>query len=219
MTEPLSPAALLARLAAMTGPGRRLVALAGPPGSGKSTLAAQLVARLNGDGNGDGAPRAAILAMDGYHYDDGLLAARGLLARKGAPETFDTGGLAAMLARLRADAEDEIAVPVFDRTIEIARAGAAVVPRAARLVLVEGNYVLLDREPWRGLAASFDLSVLLAVPEPVLRTRLARRWRGLGLSPEAIRARVEGNDLPNGRALLAASRAPDFVVDATLPLD
>ena len=88
---------------------RLLVAIAGAPGSGKSTIAGQLARRLN-----DGVPgTATVLPMDGFHYDDGLLDALGRRARKGAPDTFDVAGLRHLLGRLRANAEDAIAVPVF----------------------------------------------------------------------------------------------------------
>ncbi len=116
---------LVAALAERDGPGRRIVAIAGPPGGGKSTVADALVERLEAARPGE----AAVLPMDGYHYDDGVLRARGRRARKGAPDTFDVGGLRQMLARLKRDDEDEVAVPVFDRAIEIARAGARLIPR------------------------------------------------------------------------------------------
>lgn len=86
--------------------------------------------------------------MDGYHYDDMLLDRLGRRARKGAPDTFDVGGYAHMLKRLRENAEEAVAVPVFDRDIEIARAGARLVPRSARIIVTEGNYLLLRDEPW-----------------------------------------------------------------------
>jgi pantothenate kinase len=193
---------LLARLAPLVaGPERRLAAVAGPPGSGKSTLAEAAVARFAG---------AALLPMDGFHYDDAVLQARGRLPRKGAPETFDVGGLAALMARLRADAEDEVAVPVFDRALEISRAGARIIPRAARLVLVEGNWLLLDRPPWTGLRRFFDLTVMLDCPEAALRERLAARWAAL--PPEQAAAKLEGNDLPNARLALQASAPADLTL-------
>ncbi|MFK8250476.1 nucleoside/nucleotide kinase family protein [Ancylobacter terrae] len=182
---------------------RTLVAIAGAPGSGKSTLAEALAARL---------PDAAVLPMDGYHLDDGVLAGRGLLARKGAPETFDVGGLAHMIARLRANEEAEIAVPVFDREIEIARAGARLIPRSVRTLVVEGNYLLLDEAPWAELRARFDLTVMVEVAEPELRRRLIARWRGLALPEDEVVRKVEGNDLPNGRRLRERSAPADVVI-------
>lgn len=197
---------LYQRLAALPRGRRTLVALAGAPASGKSALAAALEARLNAAAPG----RAATLGMDGFHYDDAVLRARGRLARKGAPDTFDVGGLVATLTRLRENAEDEIAVPVFDRALEIARAGARIIPRSAEIMLVEGNYLLLDAPPWDRLAPRFDLTALLEVPEEIRRARLAARWAGRA-EPE-IRAKLEENDLPNGRLVMARSRSADLIL-------
>jgi len=193
---------------------RHLVALAGPPGAGKSTLVDFLLAGVNSDQPG----RAAILAMDGYHFDDRILSARGTLARKGAPDTFDVGGLAAMLDRLRANTEDEIAVPIFDRSIETARAGAAVIPRTAEIVLVEGNYLLLDQMPWSGLASRFDMRLMIHVPQDVLQHRLEARWRGLGLPEAETLAKVQGNDLPNGIFVQDHSVDADALIVGTADL-
>lgn len=184
---------------------RSITAIAGPPGSGKSTLAERLEAALNELEPGS----AAVLPMDGYHYDDRVLEARGLRPIKGAPETFDVGGFAAMLERLRRNDEAEIAVPVFDRSIEIARAGARLIPARVRHLLVEGNYLLLDEGLWRNLRSRYDTTVLLVEPEETLRTRLEARWAGL--SPEARSAKIDGNDLPNARRVLKTSLAPDFL--------
>src|SRR5580693_1119176 len=95
--------------------------------------------------------------MDGYHYDDPVLIERGLRACKGSPDTFDVFGLLHMLDRLKHNQEDEIAVPVFDRDLEISRAGARLISRSVRALIVEGNYLLLDQYPWSGLHAMFDI--------------------------------------------------------------
>jgi pantothenate kinase len=183
-----------------------LVAIAGAPGSGKSTVAAKLEALLNAD-----APRtAAILPMDGFHYDDILLNALDRRARKGAPDTFDVGGLRHILQRLRNNDETTVAVPVFDRDIEIARAGARLIENSVRIVLVEGNYLLLREPPWNTLRPVFDVTVLVSVDENELRKRLTARWRGYGLPAAEIRRRVEENDLPNGRVVASVSIEPDY---------
>ena len=189
---------------------RVVVAIAGAPGSGKSTLAERWVSRLNEATPGT----AALLPMDGYHYDDSILVERGLRARKGAPETFDVLGLLHMLDRLKRNQEDEIAVPVFDRDLEISRAGARLIPRAIRALIVEGNYLLLDQHPWSGLHAMFDLTVVVEASEDILMQRLVDRWRGYGLSPAEIEAKVEGNDLPNGRYIMSKSKPADFLLRA-----
>jgi pantothenate kinase len=181
---------------------RFVVAIAGPPGSGKSTLAEGLAEVL---------PDSAVIAMDGFHFDDAVLARRGLGARKGAPETFDFGGFAVLLKRLRAG-EPDIAIPVFDRTIELSRAGAGIVAAEARFILVEGNYLLLDEPPWLGLAESFDFTVFLDVPRAELEERLLARWSEHGRSEEEARAWVASNDMPNVDRVLARRRAPDLAI-------
>jgi pantothenate kinase len=185
---------------------RFLVAIAGPPGAGKSTVSDALRAAREAAAPG----RAALVPRDGFHYDDAVLEARGLLARKGAPETFDVDGFAAMLARIRAGGR-EVAVPVFDRNLELSRAGARIVGPEAGIVVVEGNYLLLDEAPWRDLAGSFDFTVFLDVPEAELRRRLVERWLGYGFDPAAARLKAEGNDLANAARVLRARRTPDLV--------
>ena len=190
-------------------PGARVIcAVAGAPGSGKSTLAEAVVASLEAREAGC----AALLPMDGFHYDDLYLVPAGLRARKGAPETFDVGGLCHLLLRLRARDEEAVAVPVFDRDLEIARAGARLIPRGVRIIVAEGNYLLLAQPPWDSLRPLFDVTAMIEVPEEVLRARLTARWRRYGLSPDEIAAKVEGNDIPNGRRVREDSAAADFVI-------
>lgn len=187
---------------------RKLVAIVGAPGAGKSTFVETLLERLNHDRPGF----ARILAMDGYHYDDRVLEARGDRARKGAPHTFDVGGLEAMLERLALDSGKDIAVPIFDRSLEIARAGAAIIPGSARLILVEGNYLLLDDPAWAPLRRHFDVTVMLDVPREVLIARLVGRWQGYGMDEAAVREKLEGNDLLNADLVLSRSVAAQFIV-------
>jgi pantothenate kinase len=183
---------------------RCIVAIAGPPGSGKSTLAERLLQVLPENS-------AAVISMDGFHYDDIVLNARGLRPRKGAPETFDYRGFAALLKRIRAS-EPEIAIPVFDRSVELSRAGAAVVGSDVKFILVEGNYLMLDEEPWSALQGLFDFSIFLDVPRGELERRLMERWRGHGKSDEDARAWIASNDMPNIERVLARRLRADLVV-------
>jgi len=190
-------------------PGRRFIAIAGAPGSGKSTFATEVCAALEARAPG----AAGVLQMDGFHYDDAVLRAKGRLPWKGAPDTFDIGGLRSTLQRLRDPSEGAVAVPVFDRGLELSRAAARIIPPEVRLVITEGNYLLLDREPWRALAPLFDLTVYLSVSEEELRRRLKKRWVGFGLSPEEIRFKLEENDVPNGRAVIEESLPANLIVE------
>lgn len=199
-------AALLVQKA--QGGDRVIAALAGAPGSGKSTLADALAEKLNASSAG----MAAVLPMDGFHYDDRHLVPAGLRPRKGAPDTFDVGGLFHTLGRIRDRTEGFVAVPVFDRDIEIARAGARMVGAETPVIIVEGNYLLLSRDPWAQLRPLFDVAVLVDVPEPVLRARLTARWQHYGLSPDEIAWKLDGNDLPNGRVVMAESGGADYLL-------
>lgn len=184
------------------GKGRFLVALAGPPAAGKSTLAEALVTAL---GKG-----AKAVPMDGFHYDDAVLIARGARDRKGAPDTFDVQGFLHLLRRLRR--EDEVAIPLFDRALEISRAGADIVSRDDRILVVEGNYLLLDEAPWLETQPLFDLTVWIDVPEAELDRRLQARWAHYGKTPEQAREWIDGNDMPNIRRVVQGSGRADLVI-------
>lgn len=186
-------------------PGRQVLAIAGAPGSGKSTLVERLAAALPGD-------PVAILPMDGFHYDDAVLHAMGRWPWKGAPDTFDVGGLKSTLRRLRDPAEGPVAVPVFDRDLEISRGSARIIAPGVRLILTEGNYLLLGHDPWQSLRTEFDATVMIDVPEEELKRRLGARWIGYGLTEAEIDFKLEGNDLPNGRLIAAESGAADYVL-------
>lgn len=190
------------------GRARVVVAIAGPPGSGKSTMADRLRDALLSAGE-----TAAVLPMDGFHMDNGVLEEKGLLPRKGAPQTFDVRAFGDIVRAVRA-AEDEVLVPVFDRSREIAIASARIVSPDDRFILIEGNYLLLDEAPWATLHPLYDVTILIAPPVAVLEERLMQRWYGYGYTEEAARAKLESNDMPNGRLVLARSITPDLTLES-----
>lgn len=200
----MTPDALadLIRQRAADGAGRFIAALAGPPGAGKSTLAEAVVSALGSD--------ARVVPMDGFHYDDAILNAWGMRSRKGAPETFDVAGYRHLLSRLRE--EDTVAIPVFDRSLELSRGSADLVTKDHRILVTEGNYLLLNENPWTGLADYFDLTVMIDVPETELDRRLLDRWAFYGKTPEQARAWIDGNDMPNIRRVTRGSRPADFTI-------
>lgn len=186
---------------------RRIVAIVGAPASGKSTLSEQLVARLVAAGCA-----AQLVPMDGFHLHNPILIERGLLSRKGAPETFDATGLLRLVERL--GHEDDISYPVFERARDISIAGAGYIGSDCDTVVIEGNYLLLDAPVWVQMKHHWDLSVMLDVPLPVLRDRLIQRWLDHGLSqPEAV-ARAEQNDLRNARLVVENSTEADWQAGA-----
>ena len=186
---------------------RFLIAIAGPPGAGKSTMADNLADALKARGE-----TAEVLPMDGFHMDNAILIERGLLARKGIPETFDVRGFLDIIRAVR-PADQEVLIPVFDRSREIAIASARVVSPEHRFIIVEGNYLLFSQGKWAELEGIFDYSVMLAPPIEVLEERLWARWRGYKLTEEEASAKVYGNDLPNGRLILGNRRRADVTLE------
>ncbi|MEM8654083.1 MAG: nucleoside/nucleotide kinase family protein [Pseudomonadota bacterium] len=187
-------------------PYRRLVAVVGPPASGKSTLAAQLATHLTAKGE-----PAAVVPMDGFHLDDGLLRADGTLNRKGAPHTFDADGFNRMINALQSP--DGVVFPLFDRTREIAIAGAGRISADCVTVLVEGNYLLLNQEPWTALHDKWTYTIALHPPLEDLRARLTARWAEHG-KPDA-QAWIDTNDMPNINTVLTQSAPADITLTET----
>ena len=183
---------------------RSLTALAGPPAAGKSYIANALCRDLNKYSPDS----AVVLPMDGYHLDDALLEKRGIRDRKGAPHTFDIAGFIHILQRISLGDEMDIAVPVFDRSLELSRAAGRLIPRTARHILVEGNYLLLDQPEWRDLAGFFTTTVMITAPRSLLERRLMQRWQNL--SPTQAREKCESNDLPNADLVMNSSMSTEF---------
>ncbi|WP_325064291.1 nucleoside triphosphate hydrolase [Cobetia sp. L2A1] len=184
---------------------RTVVALAGPPAAGKSTLSERLCEALNTLE----ADIAVVVPMDGYHFDNAVLAPRGLLDIKGAPETFDAEGLRRDLIRVRENS-GSVAVPVFDRPLDLARAGGRVVEPHHRIVLVEGNYLLLEHPPWSTHSALYDLSIFLDIEDEVLIPRLLNRWREMGQDARGAYALTYHKDMLNAHLIKTSSRAADW---------
>lgn len=184
----------------------RLLGLTGAPGAGESTYAAALAAA-------HGPTVAAVVPMDGFHYADVELARRGLLDVKGAPDTFDAPGYAALLRRVRSGKPDVVA-PSFDRDLEQPLAGAIVVPPTGTVV-TEGNYLLLDEPRWRAVRAELDEVWHLHLDDDLRRERLVARHVRFGKTLSEARAWVARVDEPHARLVESAAARADRILDLT----
>ena len=182
---------------------RYFIALSGPPASGKSTISEKLVKDLTLKGH-----NSSILQMDGFHYDDQILKQKSLLLKKGAPETFDVMGFLNFLFRLQN--ENEVAIPIFDRSLELSRSSAVIISKETRVVIVEGNYILLRTHPWRELHKFFNSTIMINTKHEILEKRLIERWRSFNIPEEEIKQKVFENDLPNGLNVYKNSILADF---------
>ncbi|WP_409467610.1 nucleoside/nucleotide kinase family protein [Streptomyces sp. HC307] len=201
---------LLARARALAAPGRRAVlGIAGSPGAGKTTLAERLVRDLNGTGR----PWVAHVPMDGFHLADAELDRLGRRDRKGAPDTFDAAGYAALLRRLHDEADDGIVyAPGFERVLEQPIAGTIPVPPTARLIVTEGNYLLLDTGAWARVRPQLDEVWFCELAEPERIRRLIARHEEFGKGPDQARAWVLGPDQRNADLVATTRDRADLVV-------
>jgi pantothenate kinase len=205
--------ALLARARALAeAGGRRIIGVAGSPGAGKTTLATAVVRALNESGDHGGTEWAVQVPMDGFHLADRELVRLGRIQRKGAPDTFDAPGYAALLERIRLDTHEVVYAPAFDRDIEQPIAGAVPVDPSHRLVVTEGNYLLHQDGRWPQARAQLDEVWFCAVDDGVRRGRLVDRHVRFGKPAPAAEAWVEQVDELNARGVAASRHSADLVV-------
>lgn len=148
--------------------------------------------------------------MDGFHRSNEDLKEHRLLARKGAPETFDVAGFEAIIHTVRA--RKEVDFPTFDRGNDCVVPGGGAVKASDETILVEGNYLLLDVAPWNALAGLWDFSIMLEVPIEELKARLVDRWLAHGFDRKGAIKRAEENDLRNARTMIKSSFPADMTV-------
>jgi len=186
---------------------RVLVGLAGAPGAGKTTLSEALARRFRGDRP---EPAAIAIPMDGFHLSQTELHRLGLSHRKGAPETFDPGGFVHLLRRLRA-ADELVYAPMYSRVVHESIGSAIPVLPGTRLLIIEGNYLLLDGA-WRPVRDLLDLTIYVEAPEGQRVAGLIRRQRSFGLADAAARDWVERSDEANARVIEGTRANADVIL-------
>jgi pantothenate kinase len=200
--QPSGGGVLLSALELARRPGRTLLGITGAPGAGKSTLAARLARDVAG---------TVVVPMDGFHRTTADLAGRGWVAERGTPRTFDAVAFVALLRRLRAS--EAVRAPSFDRSREEPVPAAIEVPADAPLVVVEGNYLLLDTAPWSAVRDLLDQVWFVEVPDDVRLARLVARHVQFGRSLDEATARAtHGSDAANARLVIATRPRADLVV-------
>ncbi|WP_326562646.1 nucleoside/nucleotide kinase family protein [Micromonospora sp. NBC_01796] len=196
---------LVARARALAGAGpRRMLGITGAPGAGKSTLAGRLVDALG--------PTAALVPMDGFHLAEVELHRLGRHARKGAVDTFDGAGFVALMHRLRTVVDTTVYAPEFRRDLEESIAGAIAVPPQVRLVVTEGNYLLVPTLPWGELRGLLDEVWFLDLDAPERLRRLTERHVGFGRAAAEAAARARGTDQVNADLIETTAIRSDVVV-------
>jgi pantothenate kinase len=184
---------------------RCVVGITGPPGAGKSTFSAELAEKF--------APAPPIVGMDAFHLGHQHLESVDLVHRKGAHYTFDAWGYVATVRRIvKQSPEETVYVPRFDRSIEDSIAAAVPVAASDRLVLTEGNYLLLDMEPWNQLRDLLSLTVYLDLDEGVRLDRLIRRHVEFGKTQEHAVRHVHESDQVNAHLIAGSRHHADYVV-------
>lgn len=200
---------LLSRL-----PGRQrfILGITGYPAAGKSSISERLAKGVNRRIAGE---TAAVVPMDGFHYSNDKLQQMGLLELKGIPDTFDALGFVDLLKRLRHGTAEKVYCPLFDRSIEASIEDALIIRRWQRLCIVEGNYLLLDKEPWNKCREYCDEVWFLNTSIETILPRLYARHQQGGRTPESARAKVESTDLPNARLIEPTKQHATRLIECT----
>lgn len=188
-----------------------VIGVSGIPGSGKTTFSKIIVNRINDiakQASPDSPAPATFLPMDGFHLTRAQLSAMPdpdhAHARRGAHFTFDASKFLSLVQSLRLPLGDPIYAPSFDHAVKDPKDNDIVILPTQRIVIIEGNYVALDKEIWREAAVLLDERWFFEVDFEVARQRLRERHVRAGIvqTIEEGDKRAMENDLVNGREIV-----------------
>jgi len=188
-----------------SGATRTIIGIVGKPGGGKSTLSKYLL-------KGCDENLVSVLPMDGFHLSNKVLKSLGRSDRKGAPDTFDVKGFANLLERIASDQSNPIYYPIFDRSIEESIAAQGVVLPSTRVVIVEGNYLMHDRDGWQEISPLLNQSWYAYLDEDIRISRLISRHIAFGKDPESAKAWAKGSDQANAELIEMSVARCDFLI-------
>lgn len=191
-------------------PGRYLLGLTGAPAAGKSTFSAQLVEHVN---KAQQTELAIVVPMDGYHYSNEVLDEKGLKPLKGIPATFDAQGFVDLIKQLKVETSKSVFAPLFDRSIEASIENGIEVKPEHKIIVSEGNYLLMDDAPWNQLPKLFDEIWYIESSVDKLIPRLTARHKEGGRDSEETRIKMESTDLPNARLIESTKPRANRVIE------
>ena len=184
---------------------RTIIGIVGKPGGGKSTLSKYLLKGMDQS-------LVSVVPMDGFHLSNKVLKDLGRSDRKGAQDTFDVKGFTTLIARIKSDDADPIYYPIFDRAIEESIAAQGVVYPSTRVVIVEGNYLMHDKDGWQEISPLLDQSWYAFLDEDIRISRLISRHIAFGKDPESAKAWAKGSDQVNAELIELGVECCDFLI-------
>jgi pantothenate kinase len=184
---------------------RTIIGIVGKPGGGKSTLSKYLLKGMD-------PTLVSVVPMDGFHLSNKVLKELGRSDRRGAHDTFDVKGFTTLIQRIKLDSADAIYYPVFDRSIEESIAAQGVVYPSTRVVIVEGNYLMHDKDGWQEISPLLDQSWYAFLDEDIRISRLISRHIAFGKDPESAKAWAKGSDQVNAELIETGVGRCDFLI-------
>ena len=184
---------------------RTIIGIIGKPGGGKSTLSKYLLKGMD-------PTLVSVVPMDGFHLSNKVLKELGRSDRKGAQDTFDVKGFTALIQRIKMDSAEPIYYPIFDRSIEESIAAQGVVYPSTRVVIVEGNYLMHDKDGWQEISPLLNQSWYAFLDEDIRISRLISRHIAFGKDPDSAKAWAKGSDQVNAELIETGVGRCDFLV-------